>query len=70
MATNILFSAGARYVMERLFLRTRLREAMLFLLVVVGIGAAGPAVHEREEVSGCFVSRLRRSSGRGRRSRG
>ena len=36
-ATNILCSTGARYLIERLFLRSRLKEAMLFLLVVVGI---------------------------------
>src|SRR5579863_6243297 len=33
-ATNILFSAGARYLVERLFLRTRLKEVMLVLLVL------------------------------------
>lgn len=36
-ATNILCSTGARYLIERLFLRSRLKEAMLILLVVVGI---------------------------------
>ncbi len=36
-ATNILCSTGARYLIERLFLRSRLKEALLFLLVVVGI---------------------------------
>lgn len=36
-ATNILLAAGARYMLERLFLRTRLREAMLVLLVVAGV---------------------------------
>ena len=36
-ATNILLAAGARYLLERLFLRTRLREAMLFLLIVAGV---------------------------------
>jgi ABC-2 type transport system permease protein len=34
-ATNILLSAGIRHLMERLFLRTRLREAMMLLLVGV-----------------------------------
>jgi ABC-2 type transport system permease protein len=36
-ATNILLSAGIRHLMERLFLRTRLREAMMLLLVAVAI---------------------------------
>ena len=36
-ATNILCSTGARYLIERLFLRSRLKEAMLFLLVIAGI---------------------------------
>jgi len=39
-ATNILLAAGARYMLERLFLRTRLREAMLFLLIGGGRSAA------------------------------
>lgn len=37
VATNILFSAGARYLIERLFLRTRLKEALLALLVLAGL---------------------------------
>lgn len=36
-ATNILCSTGARYLIERLFQRSRLKEAMLFLLVLVAI---------------------------------
>jgi ABC-2 type transport system permease protein len=36
-ATNILLSAGIRHLMERLFLRTRLKEAMMFLLVAVAL---------------------------------
>jgi hypothetical protein len=35
--TNILCSTGARYMIERLFLRSRLKESLLLLLVVVGI---------------------------------
>jgi ABC-2 type transport system permease protein len=34
-ATNIFLSAGIRHLMERLFLRTRLREAMVLLVVTV-----------------------------------
>lgn len=34
-ATNILLSAGIRHLMERLFLRSRLREAMMLLLVAI-----------------------------------
>jgi ABC-2 type transport system permease protein len=37
IATNILLAAGARYLLERLFLHTRLREAMLVLLVLAGV---------------------------------
>jgi hypothetical protein len=36
-ATNILCSTGARYLIERLFQRSRLKEALLFLLVIVAI---------------------------------
>lgn len=36
-AANILFSAGARYLVERLLLRTRMKEAMLALLVLAGL---------------------------------
>lgn len=36
-AMNILLSAGTRSLVERLFLRTRLREAMLLLLVLVSV---------------------------------
>jgi ABC-2 type transport system permease protein len=37
LAMNILLSAGTRNAIERLFLRTKLREAMFFLLVAVGL---------------------------------
>ncbi len=37
IATNILFSAGTRYLFERMFLRTRLKEAMLVLLILASI---------------------------------
>jgi ABC-2 type transport system permease protein len=40
-ATNIFLSAGMRSLFERLFLRTRLKEAMLFLLFVA---AAAPQI--------------------------
>lgn len=36
-ATNILLSAGARHLLERLFLRTRLREVMMLLLVTAAV---------------------------------
>ena len=36
-ATNILLSAGSRHLLERLFLRTRLKEVMVLLLVAVGL---------------------------------
>ena len=36
-ATNILLSAGARHLLERLFLRTRLREVMMLLLVTLAV---------------------------------
>ncbi len=36
-AMNIMLSAGIRNLMERLFLRTRLREALMLLLVAVAI---------------------------------
>jgi ABC-2 type transport system permease protein len=36
-ATNIFLSAGIRHLMERLFLRTRLREAMILLFVSVAL---------------------------------
>jgi len=36
-ALNILLSAGTRNLLERLFLRPHLREAMIFLFVLVGI---------------------------------
>jgi ABC-2 type transport system permease protein len=36
-ATNILFSAGARNMLERLFLRSRLKEAMLFLFFAAAV---------------------------------
>ena len=36
-AMNILFSAGARYLLERLFQRTRLKEAMLVLFVLASL---------------------------------
>jgi ABC-2 type transport system permease protein len=36
-ATNILLAAGARYLLERMFLRAGLKEAMLFLLIVAGV---------------------------------
>jgi ABC-2 type transport system permease protein len=36
-ATNILLSAGARHLLERLFLRTRLREVMMLLLVALAV---------------------------------
>ncbi len=37
VATNILLSAGGRHWMERLFSRTRLREALMLLLVAVAL---------------------------------
>ena len=36
-ATNILLSAGARIWIERLFLRTRLKEVLIFVLVIGGL---------------------------------
>jgi len=36
-ATNVLLSAGARSVLERIFLRTKLKEALFFLLVMAGL---------------------------------
>jgi len=36
-ATNILLSAGARHLLERLFLRTRLREVMMLMLVTLAV---------------------------------
>ncbi|MEP6713939.1 MAG: hypothetical protein ABJC09_00090 [Terriglobia bacterium] len=35
--TNILLSAGTRNLLERLFLRTRLKEAMFFLIIMVSV---------------------------------
>jgi len=37
VATNILLSAGARHLLERLFLRTRLREVLVLLLVGLAV---------------------------------
>jgi ABC-2 type transport system permease protein len=37
IAMNILLSAGARNWLERFFLRTRLREAMMLVLVIAGL---------------------------------
>lgn len=36
-AMNILLSAGARHLLERLFLRTRLKEIMMALLIALGL---------------------------------
>jgi ABC-2 type transport system permease protein len=36
-AMNILLSAGARNWLERVFLRTKLKEVMIFLFVVIGL---------------------------------
>jgi ABC-2 type transport system permease protein len=36
-STNILLSAGARHLLERLFLRTRLKEVLVLLLVGVAV---------------------------------
>ena len=36
-STNILLSAGARHLLERLFLRTRMREVLVLLLVGVAV---------------------------------
>ena len=36
-ATNILLSAGARHWMERVFLRTRFREAMVLIVVALAV---------------------------------
>jgi ABC-2 type transport system permease protein len=36
-ATNLLLSAGVRQVMERLFMRTRMREAMMLLVFIAAI---------------------------------
>ncbi len=38
VALNVLLSAGTRSLMERFFQRTRLKEAMLLLLVATGLG--------------------------------
>jgi ABC-2 type transport system permease protein len=38
VAVNVLLSAGMRSLMERFFQRTRLKEAMLLLLVATGLG--------------------------------
>jgi ABC-2 type transport system permease protein len=37
VATNILLSAGTRSMFERIFLRSRLKEALAFLFVIVGL---------------------------------
>ncbi len=36
-ATNILLSAGSRSLIERIFLRTKLKEVLFFLLVMAGL---------------------------------
>ena len=36
-AANILFSAGARNWLERIFLRTRVKEALMFLVAIVAV---------------------------------
>ncbi len=64
-ATNILLSAGTRNWLERLFLRTQLKEVLIFLLVIAGIDSAVPRLHEREEGALCCASLPRRWSGPG-----